>query len=105
MINGVTQLVMTKADVLDSLEELEVCNMYKVNGVNTKQIPFQMQGMNIEPVYEKFKGWKIDITSIKEFNKIPAEMKTYISYINEALGVPVKFISNGPGSDQIIMAS
>ncbi len=48
MINGVTQLVMTKADVLDSLEELEVCNMYKVNGVDTKEIPFQMQGMNIK---------------------------------------------------------
>ena len=105
MINGVTQLVMTKADVLDSLEELEVCNMYNVNGVDTKQIPFQMQGMNIEPGYKKFKGWKSDITSIKEFDKIPAEMKTYISYINQTLGVPVKFISNGPGSDQIIMAS
>ncbi|MEO8111501.1 MAG: adenylosuccinate synthase [Ginsengibacter sp.] len=105
MINGVTQLVMTKADVLDSLEELEVCNMYNVNGVDTMQIPFQMQGMTIRPVYKKFRGWKSDITSIKDFDKIPAEMKTYISYINDALGVPVKFISNGPGSDQIIMAS
>ena len=105
MINGVTRLVMTKADVLDSLGELEVCNMYKINGVDSRQIPFQMQGMNIEPVYTKFKGWKTDITSIKEFEKIPSDMKTYISYINDALGVPVKFISNGPGSDQIIMAS
>lgn len=105
MINGVTQLVMTKADVLDSLEELEVCNMYKVNGVDTKEIPFQMQGMQIEPVYKNFKGWKTDITSIKEFHNIPDEMKTYIGYINETLGVPVKYISNGPGSDQIIMAS
>ncbi len=99
MINGVTQLVMTKADVLDSLEELEVCNMYKVNGVDTKQIPFQMQGMHIEPVYKNFKGWKSDITSIKNYGEIPAEMKTYIHYINQTLGVPVKYISNGPGSD------
>ncbi len=105
MINGVTQLVMTKADVLDSLEELEVCNKYNVNGFDTKEIPFQMQGMNIEPVYKKFKGWKTDITSIKKFEKVPAEMKTYINYINETLGVSVKYISNGPGSDQIIMAS
>ncbi len=105
MINGVTQLVMTKADVLDSLKELEVCNMYKVNGKETHQIPFQMQGMNIEPIYKKFKGWKTDITSIKKFGEIPAEMETYISYIDETLGLPVKYISNGPGSDQIIMAS
>ena len=105
MINGVTQLVMTKADVLDPFEELEVCDMYNVNGADTKQIPFQMQGMNIQPLYKKFKGWKTDITSIKKFGEIPVEMETYINYINETLGVPVKYISNGPGSDQIIMAS
>ncbi len=105
MINGVTQLVMTKADVLDSLETLEVCNSYKVNGEETSEIPFQMQRMNIEPVYKKFKGWKTDITAIKNFNNLPPEMNIYINYINETLGVPVKFISNGPGSDQIIVAS
>ena len=105
MINGVTQLVMTKADVLDSLGTLEVCNSYKVNGEETNQIPFQMQRMNVEPVYKKFDGWKTDITSIKNFNNLPPEMNVYINYINETLGVPVNFISNGPGSDQIIVAS
>jgi adenylosuccinate synthase len=105
MINGVTQLVMTKADVLDSLDTLEVCNSYKVNGEETNQIPFQMQRMNVEPIYKKFEGWKTDINSIKNFNNLPPEMKAYINYINETLGVPVNFISNGPGSDQIIMAS
>ena len=63
-----------------------------------------MMKENIEPVYEKFKGWKTDITSIKNFNNLPPEMIYYINYINESLGVPVKFISNGPGSDQIIVA-
>jgi adenylosuccinate synthase len=105
MINGVTQLVMTKADVLDSLGTLEVCNSYKVNGEETGQIPFQMQRMNIEPVYKKFDGWKTDISAIKNFNNLPPEMNVYINYINETLGVPVNFISNGPGSDQIIVAS
>ncbi|MEO6219745.1 MAG: adenylosuccinate synthase [Ginsengibacter sp.] len=104
MINGVTQLVMTKADVLDTLEELEVCNMYDVNGKHTKEIPFQMQGMKINPLYKKFKGWKTDITSIKKFKNLPSEMKSYIGYINDTLGVPVNFISNGPGSHQIIVA-
>jgi adenylosuccinate synthase len=105
MINGVTQLVMTKADVLDSLDTLNICNSYKVNGKETSQIPFQMQRMNIEPVYKKFDGWKTDITAIKNFNNLPPEMKVYINYINETLGVPLHFISNGPGSDQIIVAS
>ncbi|MGZ4034776.1 MAG: adenylosuccinate synthase [Bacteroidia bacterium] len=105
MINGVTQLVMTKADVLDSMDTLQVCNNYKINGVETNQVPFQMTRSKVEPVYKKFTGWKTDITSIKNFNNLPPEMSTYINYINETLGVPVKFISNGPGSDQIIVAS
>ncbi|MEP7230645.1 MAG: adenylosuccinate synthase [Ginsengibacter sp.] len=104
MINGVTQLVMTKADVLDTIEELEVCNMYNIDGNNTNQIPFQMQGMKIEPLYKKFDGWNTDITAIKKFDDLPSKMKTYISYINDKLCVPVNYISNGPGSDQIIVA-
>jgi len=105
MINGVTQLVMTKADVLDAMETLEVCNSYKVNGEETNQVPFQMMRSKVEPVYKKFVGWKTDITSIKNFNNLPPEMSVYINYINEVLGVPVKFISNGPGSDQIIVTT
>ncbi len=104
MINGVTQLVMTKTDVLDTLEELEVCDQYNINGVDTNKIPFQMHGMEIRPLYKKFAGWKTDITLIKKFGDLPAEMKTYITYINNVLGVPVNYISNGPGSDQIIVA-
>ncbi len=104
MINGVTQLVMTKTDVLDTLQELEVCNMYNTNGIDTNQIPFQMQGMDIRPVYKKFAGWNSDITSIKKFDTLPSKMKTYIGYINDTLAVPVNYISNGPGSDQIIVA-
>ena len=104
MINGVTQLVMTKADVLDNLEELEVCNRYKINGEETNQIPFQMQRVAIEPVYKKFPGWQTDITTVKNFDNLPSEMTNYINYINETLGVPINFISNGPDSDQIIVA-
>ena len=83
MINGVTQLVMTKADVLDTLEELEVCNTYNINGIDTMEIPFQMQGMTINPVYKKFSGWNTDITAIKKFAVLPSKMKTYIQYIND----------------------
>ncbi len=105
MINGVTQLVMTKADVLDAIDILKVCHQYNIDGKETRQVPFQMDGKNVQPLYKEFKGWKTDITAIKEYRNIPGEMDTYIDYINTTLKVPVKFISNGPGTDQIIVAS
>ena len=104
MINGVTQIIMTKADILDSLEELKVCNSYSINGKEINYVPFQMNKVNIEPVYKSFAGWQKDITAITEFEVLPAEMKTYINYLNEFLGVPVKYISNGPGREQLVLA-
>jgi adenylosuccinate synthase len=104
MINGVTQIIMTKADILDELDELKVCNSYKINGKEVDYVPFQMNKVDIEPVYQSFAGWKKDITAITEFDALPAEMKTYIDYLNKFLGVPVKYISNGPGRDQLVIA-
>jgi adenylosuccinate synthase len=104
MINGVTQIIMTKADILDGLAELKVCNGYKINGEEKNYVPFQMNKVDIEPVYRSFAGWQKDITGVKEFTGMPGEMKTYINYLNEFLGVPVKYISNGPGRDQLIVA-
>ena len=105
MINGVTKLVMTKADVLDKIDILKVCNKYEVNGKETLQVPFQMEGKKVVPLYKEFKGWNKDITGIKDFKNIPVEMNVYIDYINSTLGIPVKYISNGPGTEQIIVAS
>ena len=104
MINGVTQIIMTKADILDELEELKVCNSYKINGKEINYVPFQMNKVDIEPVYKSFAGWQKDITAITEFDVLPAEMKIYIDYLNKFLGVPVKYISNGPGRDQLVIA-
>ena len=104
MINGVTQLAMTKADVLDTLDVLKLCNKYSINGQETSQVPFQMEGFNIKPEYKEFSGWKLDITQIKAYKDLPFQMDSYINYINSVLGVPVKYISNGPGTDQLIVA-
>ena len=102
MINGVTQIVMTKADILDGLEELNVCNSYKINGEAISRIPFQMNKMAIEATYKTFKGWNTDITNAKTFKDMPAEMEVYIKYLNEFLKVPVNYISNGPGREQLV---
>ena len=102
MLNGCTQIVMTKADVLDAFEELKVCTSYKINGQETREIPFQMTHSAIEPVYQSFKGWNTDSSGIKAAGDLPVEMTDYVAYLNKALGCEVKYISNGPGRDQIV---
>ena len=104
MINGVTQIVMTKADILDELEELMVCKSYTINGKETTEVPFQMNRMQIEAVYQSFKGWNKNISAVSSYENMPGEMKVYIDFINTYLGVPVKYISNGPGREQIVSA-
>ena len=105
MINGVTKIIMTKADVLDAFEELEVCTAYNVNGKETAEIPFQMSTMKIEPVYKSFRGWQTVSSSIKIEKELPDSMQRYVEFINQYLGVEVKYISNGPGRDQIVSLS
>ena len=102
MINGVTQVVMTKADVLDAFEDLKVCTAYSINGEEKAEVPYQMNRVKITPVLKNFKGWNIDTTKIKEAANLPGEMSGYIKFINEFIGAPVTFVSNGPGRDQIV---
>jgi adenylosuccinate synthase len=102
MINGVTKLVMTKADVLDAFKQLSVCTSYNINGKKCDEIPFQMARVHIEPVYKSFAGWNIPTHAAKSPGELPDAMKQYVDFINKALGIPVQFISNGPGREQII---
>jgi len=105
IINGVTKIVMTKADVLDAFAELQVCTAYSSNGKNTEEVPYQMMGIDLEPVYKKFKGWKTDSSVLKVEKDLPAAMQQYVQFINQYLGVKVNYISNGPGRDQIVSLS
>ena len=104
MVNGVTQIVMTKADVLDAFEELSVCTSYGIDGEQVKTVPYQMSKMPIVPHYEQFAGWQTDITNVRDNTNLPQPMKNYIEFINGYLGVDVSYISNGPERDQIIKA-
>ena len=104
MINGVTKIIMTKTDILDSLPELNVCTGYNVNGEEKNYVPFQMTQVKIDPIFKSFAGWETDITAMSKYEELPQNMKNYIDYINKFLKVPVKFISNGPGRDQIVLA-
>lgn len=102
MINGVTKIVMTKADVLDAFKELEVCTAYNINGNETGEIPFQMERVKPQPVYKRFAGWHTDTSAIKEYSQMPETTRTYVDFINDYLGVKISYISNGPGREQIV---
>jgi adenylosuccinate synthase len=102
MLNGVTQVIMTKADVLDAFAELKVCSSYRIDGKETKEVPFQMSRVKIDPVLQSFPGWNMDTTSIKDAASLPPTMTNYINFINSEIGAPVKYVSNGPGRDQIV---
>jgi adenylosuccinate synthase len=103
MLNGVTKVVMTKADVLDSFENLHVCTSYTIDGRVTQEIPYQISKVKIEPNYEKLKGWHCNSTIINNVDKLPENMATYIHFINHFIGAPIKYVSNGPEREQIII--
>jgi len=102
MLNGVTKVIMTKADVLDAFKELNVCTSYSIGEKQTDKVPFQMMQLHIKPNYKMFRGWDCDITSVKNSNNLPAEMQQYIAYINQYIKAPVSYVSNGPQREQII---
>jgi adenylosuccinate synthase len=102
MINGVTQIVMTKADVLDHFEHLEVCVAYEHDGRKIDEIPLRLDQKNYVPQYQKFDGWYAPTSATRTFDELPEKMKTYISFIGKYLNVNVKYISNGPEREQII---
>lgn len=102
MINGVTQLIMMKADVLNSFSELKVAIAYRVNGVLMDEFPFE-SNEEVEPVYRTFKGWNCDINHIRNYEDFPAELKTYVEFIEEQTGIPVKIVSVGPDREETIV--
>ncbi|MCD2422728.1 adenylosuccinate synthase [Niabella pedocola] len=102
MINGVTQLVMTKADVLDHFEKLEVCSAYSLEGKEIRQVPLRLDLASYQPVFEAFDGWHTDISRASSYDTLPEKMQHYIRFIDNYLGVPVKYISNGPEREQLI---
>ncbi|MFN5692993.1 MAG: adenylosuccinate synthase [Bacteroidota bacterium] len=100
MLNGVTQMIMTKADVLDGFSELQMCTAYNINGQETKELPYQLNGLTIEPVLKSFAGWNTPTVACREAAHLPEKMKTYISFINEYVGAPVTVVSNCAERDQ-----
>lgn len=102
MLNGVTQLILTKADVLSGFDTIKVCTAYKVNGKITHEVPFSITE-KIEPIYTEIKGWHQEIDGITDMERIPTELHDYIDFLEKELALPITVISLGPDRKQTIV--
>ncbi len=102
MINGVTQLVMMKVDVLNIFDEIQVCTHYQLPGATTERLPHDLCDTDVTPVYKSFKGWQTDLSTIRQFDDMPAELADYVHFLEESLEVPISFISTSPDREAII---
>jgi adenylosuccinate synthase len=101
MINGVTELNIMKIDVLSHLDTIQVCTGYVCDGDVSNQVPFDLN-TNFQPVYQEFRGWKKDISEVKEYKNLPKECKEYIKFIEDRIKIPITRISVGPDRNQTI---
>ncbi|HEY5510389.1 MAG TPA: adenylosuccinate synthase [Prolixibacteraceae bacterium] len=101
MIDGVTDLIMMKADVMDKFETIKVCTYYNISGVLTKNFPNEIDD-EVIPVYENLKGWQTDLTEVDHTSKFPAALNDYIKFIEDYLEVPITIVSVGPNRSQTI---
>lgn len=101
MLNGVTQLFMTKVDVLSDFDTIKVCTHYKVKGEITDKLPFDLETIE-DVVYTEIKGWKKDISRAKSIKDLPRELINYIEFIEKQTEVPITMISVGPDRNQIL---
>jgi adenylosuccinate synthase len=102
MLDGVTNLIMMKSDVLDAFDTIKACVAYKINGKEVDYLPFSLEG-DIEPVYAEMPGWKTDLTKMKSEDEFPEEFNNYISFLENELGVRIKIVSVGPDREQTII--
>ena len=104
MINGVTQMVMMKVDVLNIFEEINVCVGYELpDGTVTDQVPFEICDIKVKPIYETLKGWNCSLEGMRKFEELPAELVQYIAFLEKHLNIPINFISTGPDREACVL--
>lgn len=101
-VNGVTQLIMMKADVLSGFKTLKVCTAYKYRGETISHLPYNIEPENVTPVYTEIKGWDKDLTQLSSSKELPSELINYIEFLEKELEVPIKIVSVGPDRTQTI---
>ncbi len=102
MINGVTQIAMTKSDILNDFETIEACTEYEINGKRTTEIPYDICDVKINPVYHKLCGWKTDLRNFSSYDDLPETFLGYLQFVEEYLGTEVTMISTGPERERLL---
>jgi len=102
-LNSLSELAITKLDILDTLDTLKVCVAYEADGVRYEHVPYHQSVLHkVTPVYEELPGWKTDLSRATELHDLPAEAKEYVSFLSEQIGVPITLVGVGPGRDQFL---
>ncbi len=101
-INGVTELMMMKADVLSGFEKIKVCTAYNYKGEEVSHLPYNIEEENVSPIYTELDGWKKDLTGLTDASELPESLISYIEYLEKELEVPIKIVSVGPDRTQTI---
>jgi len=101
-VNGVTQLIMMKADVLSGFESLKICTAYNYKGEIIHHLPYNIDAENITPIYTEMPGWKADLTGMTDADSLPKELNDYILFLEKELEIPIKIVSVGPDRTQTI---
>ena len=102
MLNGVTQIALTKIDILDKLDKLSLCTAYNLDGQESEDLPYDLCSYEIAPVYKSHDGWKTDLTAAKSYESLPDNAKTYIDRLEGLLDTPITMVSTGPQRKQLI---
>ena len=102
MLNGVTDLVMMKSDVMNDFDSINICTGYEVNGQTTQDLTYETLSNPVKPLYESLTGWNQSLRGISNFDLLPAKLKEYTSFIEKTVGLPVKILSSGPGREETI---
>ncbi|MBT8263077.1 MAG: adenylosuccinate synthase [Bacteroidia bacterium] len=101
-VNGVTQLMMMKGDVLSGFDKLKVCTAYQYKGEKIEHLPYNIEAENVTPVYTEMKGWEEDLTKMRDESEFPSALNDYINFLEKELEVPIKIVSVGPDRTQTI---
>ena len=103
MINGVTELSMMKADILSIFDKIKICTHYEIEGEKVTEFPYDVNDLDVKPIYIEMNGWKKDLTALSQYNDAPIELKNYVEYLEKELNIPISLVSVGPDRKQTLL--
>jgi len=102
MLNGVTDLVMMKADVMNEFDAINICTGYEVNGQTTQDLTYETLSNPVKPIYKTLPGWNHSLEGVSDYDLLPEKLKEYTGFIEKTVGLSVNILSSGPGREETI---